>query len=258
MDKIGVLGCGWLGMPLAKHLSTLFSRVKGTSQNTIKLEEMQRYGVDGFLIALEPKLIRGNFNAFIKDLDTLVIAVNATKTEDYFDEIKTLSEYLTKSEVKNIVFLSSTSVYSDTNKVVDENEAINPENILYRVENIFRHNARFNTTILRLGGLVGQDRHPITHISGKIIRQNPNTPINLIDQKDCIAVITQIIQKKYWNETFNVVYPYHPSKIEYYTQAAKARNLTPPQYDENTEFKGKVVSSAKVIENVGYLFTTEI
>ena len=258
MNKIGVIGCGWLGMPLAIHLATLFSRVKGTSRSTIKLEELQRNGVDAFLILLETNQIKGNFNAFIRDVDTLVIAVNASATEEYFQKMETLCNYVVKSDVKNIIFLSSTSIYEDVNKVVDENEILNPQSINVRVENIFKKNPRFNTTILRLGGLVGEDRHPITSITGKEMRQNPNTPINLVHRKDCINIITQIIQKKIWNETFNVVYPYHPSKIEYYTKIAKERNLAPPKYDENIEFKGKVVSSTKLIEHLSYMFSYEI
>lgn len=258
MNKIGVIGCGWLGMPLAVHLATLYSRVKGTSRSTIKLEELQRQGVDAFLILLEDTQIKGNFNAFIRDLDTVIIAVNALPTEDYFNKIDTLCKYITRSKVKNIIFLSSISVYEDVNKVVDETEIVNSQSIYARVENIFKKNPRFNTTILRLGGLVGEDRHPIASITGKEMRQNPNMPINLVHRKDCIYIITLIIQKKLWNETFNVVYPYYPSKLEYYTKVANDRKLAPPIYDETIAFKGKVVSSTKIIEHLGYNFSFEI
>jgi len=258
MNKIGVVGCGWLGMPLAKHLATIYTRVKGTSRNTIKLEELQRNGVDAFLILLETNQIKGNFNAFIRDLDTLIIAVNASPTEEYYQKLDTLCKYVTKSEVKNIIFLSSTSVYENTNKVVDENESVNQQSIYVRAENIFKKNPRFNTTILRLGGLIGEDRHPITSISGKILAQNPNVPINLVHLKDCINIITLVIKKHLWNETFNIVYPYHPGKLEYYSKIAKDRKLHSPTYDETIEFKGKVVSSAKIIENTGYMFLNQI
>ena len=258
MNKIGVIGCGWLGRPLAIHLATLYTRVKGTSRSTIKLEDLQRNGVDAFLILLETNQIKGNFNAFIRDLDTIIIAINASPTEDYFQKIDTLCKYVTKSDVKNIIFLSSTSVYDDLNKVVDENEGVNQQSINVRAENIFKKNPRFNTTILRLGGLIGEDRHPITSITGKEMRQNPNIPINLVHRKDCINIITQIIQKRLWNETFNIVYPYHPSKKEYYTKIAITRHLAPPIYDESIDFKGKVVSSTKIIEHLGYRFSSEI
>ena len=111
---------------------------------------------------------------------------------------------------------------------------------------------------MRLGGLIGEDRHPITSITGKKMHQNPNAPINLVHRKDCIYIITLIIQKKLWNETFNVVYPYHPSKLEYYTQIANDRKLAPPIYDDTVTFKGKVVSSTKIIEHLGYRFSSEI
>lgn len=258
MNKIGVIGCGWLGMPLAIHLATIYARVKGTSRSTIKLEELQRSGVDAFLIMLEATQIKGNFNAFVRDLDTLVVAINASPTEEYYQKMETLCKYITKSDVKNIIFLSSTSVYEDINQVVDECQAINQQSIYVRTENIFKKNPRFNTTILRLGGLIGEDRHPITSISGKKIYQNPNTPINLVHRNDCITIITLVIEKNMWNETFNVVYPYHPTKQEYYTRAAVERRLSAPIYDETLEFKGKVVSSVKLSEYLGYIFRYKI
>lgn len=258
MKKIGVIGCGWLGLPLAKHLATKYSRVKGTSRNTIKLEEMQHAGVDAFLIDIEPTIIKGNFKAFIRDLDTLVIGVNASKSEDYFKKIDLLSRYVAESEVKNIVFLSTTSVYEDLNKVVEEQDATDANSLYLRVENVFRNNPRFKTTVLRLGGLIGKDRHPIKSITGKQLEQNPKVPVNLVHQGDCIKVITSIIDKNIWNDTFNVVYPYHPTKQEYYTQKARELSLAPPVYNESVDFKGKVVSSSKLMERLKFNFSHEI
>ena len=240
MNKIGVVGCGWLGLPLSKHLATKYSRVKGTSRNTIKLEEMQHANVDAFLIDIESTIIKGNFKAFIRDLDTLVIGLNANKSEEYFDKIELLSRY------------------DNINKVVDESDEINEQSLYIRVENIFKNNNRFLTTVLRLGGLIGEDRHPIKHLSGKNIEQNPKTPINLVHLNDCINVITKVIEQDIWNETFNVVYPYHPTKEEYYTAKAREYNLEAPIYDDSVSFKGKVVSSSKIMEKLNYIFKYEI
>lgn len=258
MNKIGVVGCGWLGLPLSKHLATKYSRVKGTSRNTIKLEEMQHANVDAFLIDIESTIIKGNFKAFIRDLDTLVIGLNANKSEEYFDKIELLSRYVTESDVKKIIFLSTISVYDNINKVVDESDEINEHSLYIRVENIFKNNNRFLTTVLRLGGLIGEDRHPIKHLSGRNIKQNPKTPVNLVHLNDCINVITKVIEQDIWNETFNVVYPYHPTKEEYYTAKAREYNLEAPIYDDSVIFKGKVVSSSKLMERLKFNFSHEI
>ena len=38
---------------------------------------------------------------------------------------------------------------------------------LLETENRLRYNTHFETTILRFGGLFGENRHPVNHIAGK-------------------------------------------------------------------------------------------
>jgi hypothetical protein len=54
-------------------------------------------------------------------------------------------------------------------------------------------------------------------LAGKENLDNPNAPINLIHQKDCIGIIIKIA-KQAWETTFNAATPYHPSRETYYTQ----------------------------------------
>jgi nucleoside-diphosphate-sugar epimerase len=56
-------------------------------------------------------------------------------------------------------------------------------------------NSRFKTTILRFGGLIGEDRNPIRFLAGRENLENPDAPINLIHQTDCIGIILRIIEK---------------------------------------------------------------
>jgi hypothetical protein len=57
-----------------------------------------------------------------------------------------------------------------------------------------------------------------------------------------------------WNETFNAVTPFHPSRKEYYTQKAIDLNLALPEFNYETAVSGKTISSSKIEDVLGYTF----
>jgi hypothetical protein len=119
--------------------------------------------------------------------------------------------------------------------------------------------------ILRFGGLIGEDRHPIHYLSGRKAIENPNAPINLIHQMDCIGIIEKILEQaqdnKYvWNEVLvlNAVAPFHPSRKSYYTQKAMDLNLSLPEFVEDIESVGKIIASDKVERVLNYKFINNL
>ena len=113
--------------------------------------------------------------------------------------------------------------------------------------------------ILRFGGLIGEDRHPIKFLAGRKNIENPNAPINLIHQEDCIGIILEILRqtqndKLNGNETFNAVTPFHPSRKEYYTQKAIDLNLALPEFNSESLTFGKTISSTKIETVLKYTF----
>ncbi|MBP6757705.1 MAG: SDR family NAD(P)-dependent oxidoreductase, partial [Flavobacterium sp.] len=146
----------------------------------------------------------------------------------------------------------------EDNLVVTEETELNPDTEsgkqLVQAEQLLQSNSNFKTTILRFGGLIGEDRHPIKFLAGRKNIENPNAPINLIHQDDCVGIIMEILKLNSWNETFNAVTPFHPSRKEYYTQKAIDLNLALPEFNtENSSF-GKTISSSKIETVLGYSF----
>jgi len=127
-------------------------------------------------------------------------------------------------------------------------------NLDLQTEQLLQSNLNFKTTVLRFGGLIGEDRHPVRFLAGRKNLDNPNAPINLIHQKDCIGIIQKIIELDCWNETFNAVTPYHPSRKEYYTQKAKERNLDLPEFNNDKFSIGKTIASSKIEVVLDYAF----
>ena len=170
--------------------------------------------------------------------------------------------FIEKAKVEKVLFVSSTSVYNDSDLMVDENTIAFPETEsgkqLLMVETMLLANKNFETTIIRFGGLIGKDRNPIKFLAGKKEIENPNAPINFIHQTDCIGIIIKIIELNVWNEIFNGVAPFHPTRKEYYCKKALEFGLVLPEFNESKPSIGKTVLSEKVERVLGYTFLGEI
>jgi len=267
-QKISILGCGWLGLPLAKSLLSKGHEIKGSTTSESKLEMLKNAGILPFQIQLEEHQIIGNIEDFLKETHVLVIDIppglrkitETTVGKTFVNKIKTLLPFIESSAVEKVIFISSTSVYGDFDSiptVTEKNELHSDTESgkqLAEVENLFRNNKKFKTNIIRFGGLIGEDRNAIKMLAGKTNVANPEAPINLIHQVDCIGIIGETLKQNCWNETFNAVAPFHPTRKEYYTQKAVALNLPKPEFSENEPSVGKIVSNEKLETILDYKF----
>lgn len=270
MRQISILGCGWLGLPLAKALLKEGFSVKGSTTSAEKLTALENTGIQPFLLALDSESIPDAFTAFLAGSETLIIAIPPKlrgKNKDYSDahnnsfvkKIENLLPFIQKSTVENVLFISSTAVYGEANAIIDENTIPIPVTEsgkqLLEIEQLLLANTHFKTTILRFGGLIGPDRHPARFLAGKENVANPEAPINLIHQEDCIGIILKIIETDTWNATFNAVTPVHPSREEYYTRKALGQNMVPPTFNHENPSIGKTILSDDLIQKLNYTFT---
>jgi nucleoside-diphosphate-sugar epimerase len=266
--RISILGCGWLGLPLAQKLIETGYEVKGSTTSESKLEVLQSNKIEPFLIALSEEKIIGNIFEFLNDSEILIIDIppGLRKTSEisvgktFVNKIKTLLPCIENSNIEKVIFISSTSVYGDSDSIptVTEESVLHPDTEsgkqLVEVENLFRNNRNFETTIIRFGGLIGEDRNAIKMLTGKTNVANPEAPINLIHQVDCIGIICKMLKQNCWQETWNAVAPFHPTRKEYYTQKAITLNLPKPEFLANETSIGKIVSSEKLEKVLGYVF----
>lgn len=271
MYKISILGCGWLGFPLAKSLLQNGYKVCGSTTSVEKISAIEKAGITPFLIRLSEVEIEGEINSFLKNSEVLLIDIppklRSDSSENFVGKIQNLIPFIEKSSVKKVVFVSSTSVYSDDNSIVTEDTKPQPETEsgkqLLQVEQILQNNTNFQTVILRFGGLIGDDRHPIKFLAGRTNIENPDGPINLIHQIDCIGIIEEILQqmqhdKLKRNEIFNAVTPFHPTRKDYYTTKAKDQNLPFPEFNESKTSVGKTILSTKVALVLNYNFINKL
>lgn len=262
MKQISLLGCGWLGLPLAKSFLDNGFVVKGSTTSETKISILHEVGIIPFLIQVDEGNTVGEIETFLQYSTILIIDIppklRGNASENFVSKIKNLIPFIEKSSVENVVFVSSTSVYADDNSIITEAIQPQPETEsgkqLLMVEKLLLSNAHFQTTVVRFGGLIGENRHPIHFLAGRTNVENPDAPINLIHQNDCIGIIHTIIKTNSWNETFDAVAPYHPTRKEYYTQKALELNLPIPQFDKSKPSVGKTILSEKLITKLHYTF----
>ena len=262
MTQISILGCGWLGLPLAKSLLQNGFSIKGSTTSLEKISLLESEGITPFLVRLEEQQISASVADFLADSQILIINIppklRGGSTENFVAKITTLLPFIENSTVEKVLFVSSTSVYGEDNEFVSEVTVLNPDTEggrqLAIVENVLQKNSRFQTTILRFGGLISDDRNPVRFLSGRVNIENPDTPINLIHQDDCIGIIEKIIALNSWDETYNAVAPFHPTRQEYYTQKATELNLALPKFAALNTIVGKTILNNKVIEVLDYSF----
>ncbi|MEA1787576.1 SDR family oxidoreductase [Arenibacter sp. GZD96] len=267
MNKtIGIIGCGWLGYPLAKTFVQEGYTVHGSSTSLEKLERLQQANIRPYHIELSATQIKGDIAAFLKNVSILIVNVppklRGAHNENYVAKMELLATALKVSSVTKVLFVSSTSVYGDSTGTVTEQTPTQPNTEsgkqLVASEQLFWKAQTWRTTIVRFGGLINDERHPVHHLAGKKGLSNGNDVVNLIHLDDCIRILKAIIEDQFWGEICNAVYPYHPSKNEYYSQMAQQKGLELPEYTSNNATQSKRVLSSRLLFVKKFNFKTYI
>ncbi len=276
--QVSILGCGWLGLPLAKSLIEKGFSVNGSTTSVEKIPILESLGIQPSIVTLSAVEEQNNENEiipFLQNSEVLIINIPPKLRRDsvaslgmtFVEKIENLIPFIEKSSVKKVIFVSSTSVYGEIpleNAEVEKNsftEEIlpNPDTEsgkqLLEVEKILQSNTHFKTTIVRFGGLIGNDRHPIYFLAGRKNIENPEAPINLIHLEDCIGIIHEILRyAQNDNLVLNAVAPFHPSRKKFYSEKAIELNLPLPEFEEKNKVAGKIISSEKVETVLNYKF----
>jgi len=256
---VSILGCGWLGLPLGKHLRNRRFSVKGSVTTPEKFGLLRTSGVVPYRIVLNDSDIEVDDPAFF-ETDVLIISIPPRRIDGieriFPAQIAQLIPIILTSGIQKVIFISSTSVYPENLQTVSENGVLFPDKAsgkaLVLVENLFRNLTDFQTTIIRFGGLIGADRNPARFLL-KSDRPVANVPVNLIHQDDCIGIIRTIIEQDIWGETLNACCPEHPLKKDFYGKAALISGLPAPRISDQMEAY-KIIDSSKLQRLLKYKF----
>jgi len=264
MKKISILGAGWLGSPLAIQLRNNGHLLKVSTTTPEKIVFFQTDNIKSFLINVGSDSDNDNIDQLLSDTDILIITIPPGRTQNvesnYVEKIKSVIPFIEKHHIKEVIYTSSTTVYLSLQGEVNEETPIVPisemDKQIFEIENLLLNNPNFNATILRLGGLIGEDRHPVRFIVKKEVIKEANNPVNMTHRSDIIRFLEKIVEQPIPNEIFNIVAPINLNRREFYTREAQKLNLSPiPKFVDNPDADMRKVNGEKIAKryNLDYL-----
>lgn len=257
---INLLGCGWLGFPLALDLISHGFAVKGSTTSLEKMPILKAAGIDPILVQFDQSHPDPDLNELL-DADILIVSIppgrrTAEGPENYKRMAEILIEKIPKSSISKLIFISSTSVYADNNRVLTESSEISPETvsgkIIAEIEKELLALPK-QVIVLRLAGLFGPGRSPGRFFAGKTNIPNGLAPVNMIHLDEVIALIRVLIDSDTADGVYIGCTPSHPTKEEFYTLAARLEKLTQPDFIPE-KLKWKIVESERVEKELGFSY----
>ena len=174
-----VLGCGWLGLSLAKSLVASGHRVLGTSTSPEHIPALEALGIEPHLLRLGPDF-NASSEALLQQLlsaaEVLVLNIppRAAAAGAYPTLLRPVHRAVASAGTKKVLFVSSTSVYPDEPRLMREADAVSTRDAasdVLRAEGHFvPRYGQWKSTVVRLGGLIGPDRAPGRFLAGRLRR----------------------------------------------------------------------------------------
>lgn len=259
-NSVSIIGCGWLGLPLAEQLLTEGFQVKGSTTSIEKVSALNQKGIEAYQLQLNPEPI-GNLTALLQ-ADTLLVDVppKAGKMGDDFhpQQSKYLTDAIRQSSLKHVIYVSSTSVYRELSRITVEDDVIEPEQsavpALVRAEQFVQNLAPERiVTVLRCGGLMGYERIPGKYVAGRTVDSGA-VPVNYLHRDDAVGILVAIVQQRIAG-TFNAVAPEHPAREAIYQKSCMEFGYELPTFISAIKpVPYKVVSPDKLLQMTNYAF----
>lgn len=258
--QIGICGAGWLGLPLALHLQQQHHQVSVTKRQLEEVELLKMQGVSCVQFALGDRLAAENLAPlFASQVICLNIAPGrrSLDPESFTNKMCEFVSFAKDAGVQNLIFISTSSVYGESTRTVYEYSSVDPMTASSKahvaIEQHINQTFKERACILRLGGLVGDNRHPAKTLAGKKGLTNGQRKVNLVHQYDAIAAISAIIEKNGYGQTLHLSAEDHPSRQTYYQTVAELLALEAPDFlpIDDPEDIGKELNCDLTIEKLG-------
>ncbi|MBE1300906.1 MAG: NAD(P)H-binding protein [Alteromonadaceae bacterium] len=255
--KVAVIGAGWLGKPLAERLAATELNVVASKRTQDACEALVQSGIEACVYELG----QASLTEALVDADVYFINIPPGRMKQNIAEFQAsmqqlISQCLTSQE-KRLLFISTTSVYGEATKEVNEASEVEPitdsAQAHCAIENFIQTQYPKQATILRLAGLVGEDRHPAFSLANKKELTAAYKVVNLVHLEDVINAVQKIMEQKQWGQLYHLCAQEHPTRMEYYVWACEQLGLEPPTFFDpslkpNT---GKVINASETLSQLG-------
>ena len=259
--RIGIIGCGWLGWPLAKALIERGHSVVGTTTRPEKRDRLTADGIDARLLDLDVPIpdatrtaLRGCNRLFVNVPPGRRHADVETRYPEWMRGLLTLDN----PQIDRWVFASSTGVYGVATGRVDEATPCEPRRAsaraLLAAERLLNSALNGRLCTLRLAGLAGGEREPGRWLAGRTELPQGQAPVNLLHRHDAVQLVRHVLESgPLPDNCYNCCAPVHPAKVDYYPARARRLGLAPPTFRAGGS-DSKVVDGARIRTVLGYRF----
>lgn len=262
IKTISILGCGWLGFPLAVKCLARGYEVKASTTSLDKIPLLNKSGFAAYQLTCTQDLIHGDVAGFFSSEKLFVNLPFRRDMADPFDYVRQMQGICSQAKaagVKRVVMASSTAVYPLNNQVAKEGERIIPDNdrrkALLEAESVFLNQTDLCANVVRFAGLYGPGREIGAFLkSDRVAAKDGDAPVNLIHLDDCIGIVTALFEKDFCGEIFNACGDAHPLRKDLYTHVAVAMKVKQPVFEENENPRYKIISNDKVKNFLSYRF----
>lgn len=262
---VSVLGCGWLGLPLAERLLADGYTVKGSTTTPEKMALLAGKGIIPYQLKLMPQP-DGDLTDFLHtDILLIDIPPKARAQGDGFHsaQVQAVADAVQRSSVRWVIYISSTSVYPEHSRVVTEEDVTgpgesvdsgdSPSPLVVAEQTILQLSPIRQTTVLRCAGLMGYDRIPGKYVAGRTV-DSGLLPVNYVHRDDAVGLIIAVLANTLVG-TFNVVAPMHPTREAVYRKSCAQFGYALPLFvDSPTALPFKIVSGEKLTGQLNYSF----
>ena len=244
MKRVCIVGLGWLGLELAKELKKQGYYTIGTTTSEAKRQQVQ---VDVDEIYRMEIGLGENLNVFA---DVLIYTIPPSGSDNYVKGSNAfLNQFKNSNPQASVFYTSSTSVYGNDSREINEESDVRPETTSARkiveVERYIQLHFKNRYIIFRLGGLVGGKRHPVKYLQGRITVAKPLAPVNLVHREDVVrAIVLQISSFK--SGVFNLCSEEHHSKKLFYSKLVEQFGLKEVKFDEDDKRQDKIVNCISI------------
>ncbi|NCP66197.1 MAG: NAD-dependent epimerase/dehydratase family protein [Paraglaciecola sp.] len=261
MMQIAIIGCGWLGQPLALALQQKGHSLLVTCRSSARQQALQALGLDCHQLTLGNE-IEQDLQDKLAAADAIIVCIPPGRknfdAKRYVAAHQQLYDKLLVRPSTHLLFISTTAVYGDSYGKVTEHTELSPNTASgfahQTIEQYLHSHFPKQTSVLRLAGLVGPDRHPAKHLAGRIDIPEGEQAVNLVHQADVISAIDAIIAGAHWGQLFHLSAFEHPSRHDYYSWACQKLGLNPPSFlieDNKQCASGKIVDATWTIKQLG-------
>lgn len=247
MLKLGIIGCGWLG-------SEVLEKALERGIQTVTTSRKENGSISNNYTTVTYQLGQKFPFEVFASCNYILLSLPVNKNNSV-EDFSLLIDDLVAFE-GTIIFTSSISVYYKEGENNEESE-IDSNNPNAQIESLLKQKFK-QVIILRLGGLIGKQRHPIHYLAGKEVK-NGEQPINLIHLDDIVRILFLLMDNSTTNGLFNIVHPDHPLKKDYYTEVAREKDLTPPLFLKSDIYQSsKIIDGTKITSELKYTYSKSL